>query len=103
MFSNLTSNSHIDILRNFGNNTYSLSKANEEVVPIDEAHFHPIFFAKDVEQLRMNPEAQRTLKKFRIFVAPHEIEAAVAESKKKATLQLGISESMQQKIYHEQM
>jgi len=41
------------------------------------------------------------LKKFRIFVAPDEVEAAIAEGKKKMKLELGISESLVQKYHQE--
>jgi hypothetical protein len=38
------------------------------------------------------------LQKFRIFVGPDEVEAAIAEGKKKLKLELGISENLSKKL-----
>lgn len=48
----LTGNRQIEFLRDFSNNTYQLKRGGVNDIDLDESHFHPIFFAKDVEQLR---------------------------------------------------
>ena len=72
-----------------------------EPVPIDDSHFYPVFFAKHVEELRMNTQAQKTLRKFKIFVAPDEVEAAIEEGKKQAKLELNVSENLFAKLRQE--
>lgn len=100
--SELTGNRHLEFQRDHSTNQYKLQRGDEEV-PLDKAHFHPVFFANDVEQLRNNPEAQKTLKKFRIFVAPEEVEAAIQEGAKKIQLEMGITESLQVKQRQDQV
>ena len=82
----LTGNQHLHMVRDHFSETFKLYRGDEDEVQIDETHFQPIFFAKDVESLRGNFEAQRALRKYRIFVGPDEIEAAIEESKQKVKL-----------------
>lgn len=69
------------MIRNFGNNTYQLKKA-DDFIPVGDNHFQPIFFAKNVTQIQRNPDAVRSLRKYRIWVAPQDVEAAIAEANK---------------------
>lgn len=52
-----------------------------------------------MEELRNNKDAIKTLQKFRIFVKPEEVEAAIAEGKKKMKLELGVSENLSKKLF----
>lgn len=88
------------MLRNFSNNRYQFFKQEKEI-PIQEEHFQPIFFAQDVEQLRNNKDAIKTLQKFRIFVKPEEVEAAIEEGKKKMKFELGVSQNLSKKLQQE--
>jgi len=40
---------------------------NEEKIQLDENHYMPHFFAKDIEELRNNPESRKALKTFNLF------------------------------------
>ena len=42
------------------------------------------------------------MQKFRIFVKPEEVEAAIEEGKKKMKLELGVSENLAKKLQQEQ-
>lgn len=46
------------MLRN-SDKTYRVLRDEDDEIAIDDIHFQPIFFARDVEQLRENAEAQR--------------------------------------------
>jgi hypothetical protein len=34
---------------------------------MDESHYHPTFIAKDIEEIRNNPEKRKVLKQFKLF------------------------------------
>jgi hypothetical protein len=40
---------------------------NDQQIVIDESHYHPMFIANDIEELRNNPEIRKVLKQFKIF------------------------------------
>ena len=84
------------MLRDLGDNTYKFYRggnfdSDHELTFNKETHFQPLFFARNVEALRNNIEAQRSLRKYRIFVKPEEIEAAIAEAAIKPKLDLHFS------------
>ena len=39
----------------------------DKEIELDEHHYAPLFFAKDVEDLRKNPDARKVLKQYNIF------------------------------------
>ena len=88
------------MVRDFFDNTYHLFRGHEEeaVNFNKEEHFQPVFFAKDIESLRNNTEAQRALRKYRIFVKPEEIEKAIEESKAITKLKLGLDDNLPVKL-----
>ena len=68
---------------------------NGKKLKLDETHFQPIFFADDVDELRDNLDAQKSLKKYRIFVGPDEF---VEELKKDAIPTVDIATNLHEKI-----
>ena len=49
-------------------------------IEIDEGHYAPLFIAKDVEELRANPEARKVLKEYLMFTGENqEIKAKVPQ------------------------
>lgn len=99
----LTSNQHIEFVRDYSKNKYRLVKGLTEELELGEEHFHPVFFAKNVEELRDNPQAQKTLKQYKIFVSPEEVENAIEQAKKEAKkLNLNIEKPLQEKFFEEE-
>jgi hypothetical protein len=67
----LTGNTHIFMERDLLAERYYLEQ-NGEHIHLADTHFQPIFFARKVDDLREDPDANKALKKFRIFVGPDE-------------------------------
>jgi len=42
-------------------------RQDNQEIELDEQHFEPLFIAKDVEELRRNPEARKALRQYNIF------------------------------------
>ena len=61
----------------------------------DTKHFQPIFFADNVEELRDNPDAYKSLKKYRIFVSPDKF---VEDLKKSPIPTVDIKTSLYEKM-----
>jgi hypothetical protein len=40
---------------------------NDKQIVVEEAHYYPIFIAKNVDELRGRPDTQKILRKFKIF------------------------------------
>ena len=41
----------------------------EQKIEMNKEHYYPSFLAKDVDELRANPNTRKALKKFKIFEA----------------------------------
>lgn len=100
----MTGNQQIQMLRDWSDNTYKFYRGGNfdpehELTFNKEQHFQPLFFARNVEDLRNNIQAQKQLRKFRIFVKPEEIEAAIAEAEAEARKPKEIDVNVSQFLY----
>ena len=40
---------------------------NNEQIEMDESHYHPTFIARDIEEIRNNPETRKVLRQFQLL------------------------------------
>jgi hypothetical protein len=47
---------------------------HDRPIELDESHYQPTFIAKDIEEIRNNPETRKVLKQFKLFTGVSQIE-----------------------------
>ena len=46
----------------------------EQQIELDESHYQPTFIAKDIEEIRNNPETRKVLKQFHLFTGVSQVD-----------------------------
>eukprot|EP00347_Sterkiella_histriomuscorum_P023962 403332781 len=79
-FSKIPQKSHFILEHDPVNGRLGFSYNNKEI-ELDESHYHPTFIAKDIEEIRNNPETRKILKQFQLFTGVSHVDTKTNQTR----------------------